>query len=169
MSKDMRSGCPISLSLEIFGDRWTLLILRDIIFSGVRHFRELLNGSERISSNILAGRLTMLLERGFLTRSHDPAHRQKVVYSLTEQAIQLVPVFAQITVWGIQHLPVDQESAARGEVLAGGLPVWETFMDELRETHLGPQARRRPAPDAPTVTAQMQAACALARDHAGSS
>ena len=54
MHKDMRSGCPVNLSLEIFGDRWTLLVLRDIIFAGARHYRELLNGAERISSNILA-------------------------------------------------------------------------------------------------------------------
>lgn len=162
MRKDVRSGCPISLSLEIFGDRWTLLVLRDMIFSGARHFRELLNGPERISSNTLADRLATLLQHGFLTKDDDPTHRQKVVYSLTEQAIQLVPLFAQLIAWGTQHLPVRHEDAARQEVLAGGPAVWETFMDELRETHLGPHARLRPAPDGPTVTAQMEAACAAA-------
>jgi len=157
--KDTRSGCPVNLSLEIFGDRWTLLVLRDVIFTGARHFRELLAGAERISSNILADRLAVLVEHGLLTRADDPSHKQKVMYSLTEQAIELVPVLAQLSVWGAQHLPVDEGSAARTEVLAaGGPPVWETFMDELRETHLGPQARRQPAPDGPTVTEQLQAA-----------
>ncbi len=169
MRKDMRSGCPVSLSLEIFGDRWTLLVLRDIIFGGARHFRELLAGPERISSNILADRLAVLVEHGLLTRSGDPSHKQKVTYSLTEQAIQLVPVFVQLGAWGTQHLPVAEEYAARGEVLtAGGPPAWEAFMDELRETHLGPQTRRQPAPDGPAVTAQMQAAYAAALDRKAS-
>lgn len=155
----MRSGCPINLSLEIFGDRWTLLVLRDIIFTGARHFRELLAGPERISSNILADRLNKLVQYGLLTRAGDPSHKQKVTYNLTEQAIELVPVFAQLSAWGSRYLPVADEFAARATVLtAGGPPLWEAFMDELRETHLGPQARRHPAPKGPTVAAQMEAA-----------
>jgi DNA-binding HxlR family transcriptional regulator len=166
--KDTRSNCPISLSLEIFGDRWTLLVLRDMIFAGARHFRELLACPERISSNVLADRLAALVEHGLLTKSGDPSHKQKVTYSLTEQAIQLVPVFAQLNIWGIRHLPVTHVHAARAEVLAvGGPPMWETFMDELREIHLGPQTRLRPAPSGPTVVAQMEAACAAVLDRAG--
>jgi DNA-binding HxlR family transcriptional regulator len=161
----MRSGCPVNLSLEIFGDRWTLLVLRDIIFTGARHFRELLTGPERISSNILTDRLNALVEHGLLTRTGDPSHKQKITYSLTEQAIDLVPVLVQLGAWGTRHLPVAEEYVARGEVLADGGPqALATFMDELRETHLGPQARRQPAPDGPTVTAQMQAAYAVAVD-----
>jgi len=134
MRKDMRSGCPVNLSLEIFGDRWTLLVLRDIIFGGARHFRELLGGPERISSNILADRLAALVEHGLLTKADDPSHKQKVTYSLTEQAIQLVPVLAQLSTWGARHLPVTDEYAARAQVLtAGGTPLCEAFMDELRE------------------------------------
>ncbi|XVS67495.1 winged helix-turn-helix transcriptional regulator [Actinosynnema sp. CA-299493] len=159
MRKDTRSSCPISLSLEIFGDRWTLLVLRDVIFADARHFRELLALPERISSNVLADRLAALVDHGLLTKSDDPSHKQKVTYSLTEQAIQLVPVFVQLNVWGIRHLAVTDEHAARAEVLAaGGEPVWEAFMDELRETHLGPHARLRPAPSGPTVAARMRAA-----------
>jgi DNA-binding HxlR family transcriptional regulator len=165
--KDMRSGCPVSLSLEIFGDRWTLLVLRDIIFGGARHFRELLSGPERISSNILADRLAALVEHGLLTKAGDPSHKQKVTYSLTEQAIELVPVLVQLSAWGMRHLPVGDEYAARGEVLAaGGPPLWEAFMDELRETHLGPQARRQPAPQGPTIAAQIEAAYTAALDRA---
>ncbi|MEV4222145.1 helix-turn-helix domain-containing protein [Nonomuraea sp. NPDC049725] len=166
MRKDTRSRCPINLSLEIFGDRWTLLVLRDVIYTGARHFRELLNGPERISSNILADRLAVLVEHGLLTKAEDPSHKQKVVYSLTEPAIQLVPVFAQLGAWGTRHLPVADEYAARGQVLAaGGESALEAFMDELRETHLGPEARRKPAPDGPTITARMQDAYAAALDH----
>ncbi len=163
MRKDVRSGCPVNLSLEILGDRWTLLVLRDVIFTGARHFRELLAGPERISSNILADRLAALVEHGLLTRADDPSHKQKVTYSLTEQAIELVPVLAQLSAWGVRHLPADDASAARAQVLAaGGAPLWETFMDELREAHLGPRARRQPAPTGPTVAEQLQAAYASA-------
>jgi DNA-binding HxlR family transcriptional regulator len=161
--RDRRSGCPVNLSLEIFGDRWTLLVLRDIVFVGARHFRELLAGPERISSNILADRLAALVEHGLLTKADDPSHKQKVTYSLTEQAIELVPVLVQLSAWGVRHLPVEEGYAARAQVLAaGGPPLWETFMDELRETHLGPHARRQPAPNGPTVAEQLRDAYASA-------
>lgn len=167
MRKDVRSGCPINLSLEIFGDRWSLLVLRDIIFTGARHFRELLAGPERISSNILADRLAVLVGHGLLTRADDPSHKQKVTYSLTEQAIELVPILIQLSEWGTRHLPVAEQYVSRGEVLAaGGPPLWEAFMDELRETHLGPRARRRPAPDGPTIAARIEAAYTASLDRA---
>ena len=86
-----RSLCSINPALEVFGDRWTLLIVRDLMFAGKRHFRELLRSDERISSNILADRLNRLVEQGLVTRAHDPSHRQKVVYRLTEQGIALLP------------------------------------------------------------------------------
>ena len=76
-STEPRSYCPINLSLEIFGDAWTLLVLRDMMFAGKRHFRELLQSDERISSNILADRLARLVEHGLLTKSDDPTHKQK--------------------------------------------------------------------------------------------
>jgi len=163
--KDMRSGCPISLSLEIFGDRWTLLVLRDIIFGDARHFRELLTCPERISSNILADRLTTLVEHGLLTKVDDPSHKQKVTYTLTERAIELVPVLVQLSAWGVRHLSVTDEYVARTEVLtAGGPPLWQAFMDELRQTHLGAPARKRRAPKTTTVATQIQDAYADALD-----
>lgn len=159
MRKGHKSQCPINLSLEVFGDRWTLLVLRDMIFGGRRHFRELLDSEERISSNILTDRLKALTDHGLITRAGDPAHKQKVVYSLTEQAIALVPVFVQIGAWGRSFLPVSHRLGVRVEVLQrGGPPMWEAFMDELRETHLGPAARRRPTPPGPSVHEQLQAA-----------
>jgi DNA-binding HxlR family transcriptional regulator len=143
MPKQQRSGCPVNLSLEIFGDRWTLLVLRDMIFTGARHFRELLAGPERISSNTLTDRLAVLVEHGMLTRSDDPSHKQKITYSLTEPAIELVPVLVHLSEWGVRHLPVDALYADRTAALvAGGPAAWEEFMDELRATHLGPSTRR---------------------------
>jgi DNA-binding HxlR family transcriptional regulator len=101
MTATRRSGCPINLALEVFGDRWSLIVLRDMMFGGRRHFRELLNHSqEGISSNILADRLRMLMRQGMITRGPDPTHKQKAIYSLTDKAIALVPVFAQLGAWG---------------------------------------------------------------------
>ena len=138
MRETPRSGCPINLTLELLGDRWSLIILRDMIFGGARRFRELLRTQEGIASNILADRLKMLVEAGMLTRSGDPGHRQKTIYSLTEPAIELVPVFAQIGAWGSRWLPVTDALSIRAKLMeAGGPPLWERFMAELRQEHLG--------------------------------
>lgn len=159
MSGTHRSRCPINLSLEVFGDRWTLLVLRDIIFGGKRHYRELLASDERPSTSILADRLKTLIDNGLLTRSDDPSHKQKAIYSLTEQAIALVPVFAQIGAWGRRYLPASDRLSIYADVLErGGSPMWETFMDDLREIHLGPSARHRPAHAGPSFGLAMQRA-----------
>jgi DNA-binding HxlR family transcriptional regulator len=133
-----RSDCPINLTMEVLGDRWSLVVIRDIMFGNRRHFRELLNKSmEGIASNILAARLKRLTELGFITWAEDPSHKQKGIYSLTEKAIQLVPVFAMIGAWGRKHTPVSEELSVRAQLLEeGGPPVWEAFMDELRAVHL---------------------------------
>ena len=132
-----RSGCPINLTLEILGDRWSLIVLRDIMFGNRRHFRELLAKSdEGIASNILADRLKRLVERGLLSRRDDATHKQKAIYSLTEMGIALVPVFAAMGDWGRRFLPVTEELSIRAEILAeGGPDLWERFMRELRHLH----------------------------------
>ncbi|MGN6820155.1 MAG: winged helix-turn-helix transcriptional regulator [Sphingomonas sp.] len=139
MAETTRSGCPINLTMETLGDRWSLIVIRDIMFGNRRHYRELLSHSqEGIASNILADRLKKLVERGLLTKRDDPSHKQKAIYSLTEPAIQLLPVLAQIGAWGRRHLPTTPELAIRAQLLEeGGPPLWEAFMDELRHLHLG--------------------------------
>jgi DNA-binding HxlR family transcriptional regulator len=139
MSEEHRSGCPINLSLEVLGDKWSLLIIRDMMFGDRRHFRALLTQSEEgIASNILADRLHRLTELGMITSAPDPTHKQRVRISLTEPAIQLVPVLAHLGAWGRRHLPVTRDLAIRAELLErGGPPMWDEFMDELREKHLG--------------------------------
>src|SRR6187402_2564760 len=136
-----RSYCPINLSLEIFGDRWSLLVLRDMMFSGKRHFRELLQCDERISSNILADRLAWLVEHGMLTKADDPTHKQKAIYSLTEKAIALLPVIVQIGAWGSRWVPDAKklDGAARKivrEIQESGPRGWAKHMDDLRAEHL---------------------------------
>jgi DNA-binding HxlR family transcriptional regulator len=153
---DQRSGCPINLTLETLGDRWSLIVIRDMMFGNRRHFRVLLNESEEgIASNILADRLKRLLAAGLVSRADDPSHRQKAIYSLTEKAIQLVPLFAHMGAWGRRHLPVTHELSVRAQLLEeGGPALWEEFMDELRAVHLG--APRRGA--GPSVSERLAAA-----------
>ncbi|MDH6232757.1 DNA-binding HxlR family transcriptional regulator [Mesorhizobium soli] len=157
MNDAHRSGCPINLSLEIFGDKWSLLILRDIIFGGRRHFRELLLRSEEgISSNILADRLKMLLEEDMITKADDPSHKQKAIYSLTEKAIEVLPIMAHLAAWGRKWLPVSEDLSIRAQLLEeGGPPLWEKFMAELRVEHLGAPANSSAEP---SVRETLQAA-----------
>jgi DNA-binding HxlR family transcriptional regulator len=160
-----RSGCPINLTIEVLGDRWSLVVLRDVMFGGRHHFRELLAGSqEGIASNILADRLRRLVANGLLWRSDDQTHRQKIRYSLTEAGVQLVPVMAALGSWGRRHLPASHELSLRAELLErGGPKLWDRLMDELREQHLGIP---RP-PGTPSVFAEFQAADEAAVEEAG--
>jgi DNA-binding HxlR family transcriptional regulator len=142
MSNEPRSYCPINLSLEIFGDTWTLLVLRDMMFAGKRHFRELLSSDEKISSNILADRLSRLVEHGVLTKADDPTHKQKAIYSLTEKGIALLPIVVQIGAWGSHWVPDAKKLDATSrkiirEIQEGGPKLWNKRMDELRAEHLG--------------------------------
>lgn len=153
-SHALRSGCPINLTLEIVGDRWSLLVLRDMMFGNRRHFRELLGRSEEgIASNILADRLKKLMAQGMITRADDPTHKQKAIYSLTEKAVQLVPIMAMVGGWGRRHLPVTEELSIRAQLLEeGGPAMWDAFMDELRRLHLGAPGEGR------SVLAELQEA-----------
>jgi DNA-binding HxlR family transcriptional regulator len=138
MKPNQRSGCPINLTMEVLGDRWSLIVIRDMMFGRRRHFRDLLAHSEEgIASNILAARLKHLTELGMLTKRDDPTHKQKAIYSLTEKAIQLVPLIATMGGWGRRHLPATEELSVRARLLEeGGPPLWDEFMDELRSLHL---------------------------------
>lgn len=154
MKDTHRSGCPINLTLEILGDRWSLIVLRDMMFGNRRHFRELLTKSEEgIASNILADRLKRLVEEGLISKADDPSHKQKAIYSLTDMGIELVPVFAAMGAWGRRFLPVSEELSIRAELLElGGQPMWDGFMAELRHLHIG-----APVP-ARSVFGELQAA-----------
>ena len=151
-----RSECPINLTLEMLGDRWSLIVIRDIMFGNRRHYRELLNLSdEGIASNVLADRLKRLVEGGLLWKRDDPTHKQKSIYSLAEPGIQLVPLLAHMGAWGRRHTPASEQLSIRAQLLEeGGPPMWEAFMEELRSLHLGAPAPKR------SVIAELQAAFA---------
>lgn len=133
-----RSGCPINLGLEVFGDKWSLLVIRDIMFAGKRHFREFLASDEAISTNILADRLAKLVEAGVLTRAGDPEHKLKAIYSLTEKGIDLLPIIAEISRWSRKYEPVDPVLARTGEARDRlGPDANQQQMAALRSIHLG--------------------------------
>src|SRR4051812_36626267 len=142
MESDYRSGCPINLTLEMLGDRWSLIVIRDLMFGPRRRYRELLTHSEEgIATNILADRLKRLVEAGLLTRAQDPTHKQGGIYSLTEPAIRLLPLIVQLGAWGRRHTLVSPEPSIRVQFLEDGGPeVIEAFMAELRHLHIGAPA-----------------------------
>jgi DNA-binding HxlR family transcriptional regulator len=160
MRADHRSGCPINLTLEVIGDKWSLLIIRDMIFRDRRHFRELLlNSEEGVASNILSDRMKRLVDQGIITKADDPSHKQKAIYSLTEQGIQLLPVLAQMAGWGHKYLPVTKEHSIGAKLLEeGGAKMWDKFMSELRDLHLGAATRRKSRSGTASVAAKLGAA-----------
>jgi DNA-binding HxlR family transcriptional regulator len=162
LETEQRSGCPINLTLEALGDKWSLVVIRDMMFGNRRHFRELMAGSmEGIATNILSSRLKRLTELGFVSAAQDPTHKQKVVYSLTEKSIQLVPMLAVIGAWGTRHTAVSEELSIRAELLEkGGPKLWEEFMDELRVLHLG----AKPKSKGPSVLERLTKAYEEVRD-----
>jgi DNA-binding HxlR family transcriptional regulator len=106
------SGCPIDYALEIFGDRWSLLVLRDLLVRRKRHFREMMESDEGIASNILAARLKKLEGWGLIARALDPANRRQVVYAPTAKAKELIPVLVEIAIWSAKHDPATKVNAA---------------------------------------------------------
>lgn len=138
MSTRERSGCPISLSLELLGDRWTLLIIRDMIFAGKKHFREFLQSHEGISSRTLAERLQTLQDEGIVTKSDDPTHKLKAIYRLTEAGIDLLPVLATLGAWGSKYRKADNEMARIAvELAASGEAALEQMKKKLHAEHIG--------------------------------
>ena len=138
MPTAQRSGCPINLAVEVLGDRWSLIILRDVMFGNRRHFRDLLSQSEEgISSSILADRLKSLVEQDMLSNRDDPTHKQRTIYSLTDKSVALLPVFAQLGAWGRQHLSPSRELSIRARLLEeGGPTMWARFMAEMHREHV---------------------------------
>ena len=98
-----RSGCPVSISLELFGDRWSLLIIRDLMVRGYRTFKEFQESGEGIASNILADRLRKLEAGGLITAEVPEADARRVEYRLTERGIDLAPVLLELLIWGARH------------------------------------------------------------------
>jgi DNA-binding HxlR family transcriptional regulator len=134
MRHDHRSTCPISTGLEVVGDRWSLLVIRDLMFAGKRHFRQLLQSEEGISSNVLSQRLAALLEQGLIRRDEDPSHAQKGIYSLTERGLDLLPVLIALSAWTQKHHPETRLPGA-AELVQLGPRGLQRLQAQLREEH----------------------------------
>ena len=103
-----KSDCPINFALEIFGDRWTFLIVRDLMFKGKHYYGEFLTSEENIATNILADRLALLETNGIISKSCDSNHKQKNIYRLTLKGIDLIPILVEIIMWSAKY---DKDSA----------------------------------------------------------
>lgn len=99
----LRSHCPVNYGLEAFGDRWALLILRDIVFRGKRTYGEFLRSEEGFATNILASRLQHLVDAGILRRTPDERDGRREIYTLTEKGLDLIPVLFEIVLWSARH------------------------------------------------------------------
>lgn len=98
-----RSGCPLNASVEMLGDRWSLLIIRDMMLLGRRTFKEFLGSYERPASNILADRLRRLEGYGIIRGEHDPSDGRKLIYLLTPKGMDLAPVLTEMVLWAGKH------------------------------------------------------------------
>ena len=108
--KKLRSHCPVNFGLEAFGDKWALLILRDIIFRGKKTFGEFLKSEEKFATNILTSRLSHLLEQGILTKEPLAEDSRKDVYVLSQKGLDLIPVIFEIVLWSSKY---DDKSEAK--------------------------------------------------------
>ena len=100
-----RSRCPINVALELVGDQWSLLVIRDIMLKGKRHFADFLDSEEKIASNILSDRLARLTANGIVQQERSPDDRRRFVYSLTERGKALAPVLYELILWAAEVAP----------------------------------------------------------------
>src|SRR5229473_6033908 len=112
-SPKRRSGCPLNASVEILGDRWSLLIIRDMMLRGFRTYKEFLGSYERIATNILADRLQKLIAHGIITNGPDPSDGRKLIYSLTPKGIDLAPVLKEMVLWAAAHEDTGNQALVR--------------------------------------------------------
>lgn len=125
---ERRSDCPLSIALEIFGDRWTLLILRDLMFKGLKTFKEFLGSGEQIASNILTDRLQRLQEQGIVSGTRSPADARVVTYRPTEKGLDLLPVLIEIVLWSARY----EKTAAPPKLLERMTRDRDGFVRQIR-------------------------------------
>lgn len=105
MKQQKRSNCPINYALETFGDTWSLLIIRDIVFWGKKTFTEFAASKEAIATNILTDRLSYLVGKGVLKKNENPKDKRKSIYTLTEKGLGLIPMMLEMSGWASLHDP----------------------------------------------------------------
>jgi len=126
-----RSECPLNVSVEMLGDRWSLLIIRDMMLRGFRTYKQFMECYEGIATNILADRLRRLTSNGIVTAAPDPRDGRKLIYLLTAKGIDLAPVLTEMVLWAAAHEDtgnqalVRQMRADKRRFLAGVRERWE--------------------------------------------
>ena len=112
-SPKWRSGCPLNASVEILGDRWSLLIIRDMMLRGFRTYKEFLDSYEGIATNILADRLRKLIAHGIIATQPDAADGRKLFYLLTAKGLDLAPVLTEMVLWAAAHEDTENQALIR--------------------------------------------------------
>jgi DNA-binding HxlR family transcriptional regulator len=114
-----RSTCPISTSLDVLGDKWSLLIIRDMVFAGKSTYGQFLQSAEKMATNILADRLAGLEAQGILTKAVAADKKSKFTYRLTEKGVAIVPILIEHTLWGATHCATIVDPGLLAELQAG--------------------------------------------------
>src|SRR6059058_4560556 len=112
MKPKKRSDCPVSNSLDIWGDKWSLLIIRDLMFAKECTYGDFLKSPEGIATNILASRLQTLEENGLIEKLDHPDSRSKVLYRLSQKGIDLLPIMIEINLWADKYFTIPQDRKA---------------------------------------------------------
>ena len=133
-ASNRRSGCPLNASVEMLGDRWSLLIIRDMMLLGYRTFKEFLNSHERIATNILADRLKRLEKYSIISAAPDPFDGRKMIYSLTAKGLGLAPVLTEMVLWAAAHEETGNQALVR--LIRKDK---EHFLDEVRKRWSAPR------------------------------
>ncbi len=125
-----RSYCPTNYALEHFGDKWSLLIIRDLMFKGKRHYNEFLEGGEKVSTTVLRDKLRNLEQGGIITKQEDVVKKSRIRYSLTDKGIALLPLMIDMILWSAAF---DPDTAAAGEFVHRARNDREGLIAELRK------------------------------------
>jgi|AntRauTorckE5430_2_1112549.scaffolds.fasta_scaffold04634_2 DNA-binding HxlR family transcriptional regulator len=139
MKNSFRSDCPISCTLDLIGDKWTLLIIRDMMLSDKKTFKDFANSDEKIATNTLASRLALLEEKGIITKNKLPNNKKFNIYRLTERGIDLVPIIIELSQWSNKHriglkIPLKPEIVAMAtQIDERKATIIENIQSQLRE------------------------------------
>jgi DNA-binding HxlR family transcriptional regulator len=123
------TGCPVAYALDTFGDRWSLLIVRDIIMLGSKTYSDFISANEAVSTNILADRLKFLEAEGIISKNRDPANRRSFIYDLTKKGCDITPLILDMILWGAKY---DSNSKAPAHIIKRIKEDRESFLNEIR-------------------------------------
>ena len=126
----MRSHCPVNYVLEQFGDRWSLLIIRDLMFKGKRHYNEFFESDEKVSTSVLGDRLKMLEESGIISKGKDDVKKSRIKYSLTKKGIDILPIMVDIIIWSGFY---DEKTEASNDFLALATERRDDLLSSIKE------------------------------------